>query len=158
MGKKVGVRVIRQTVAWTAAIRKVGVMADLGEFPVAGVLRAEDMARAKKFYAEVLGLKAIEAPGSDEGMGMYTAGGGTMVMIYERPGMPAPQNTTLGFGVALDKFDEVIADLRGKGVIFEDYDLPDIGLKTVDGVGDNNGAKVAWFKDTEGNIINIASM
>ena len=133
-------------------------MADLGEFPVAGVLRAEDIARAKEFYAEVLGLKATEAPGSGEGMGMYTAGGGTMVMIYERPGMPAPQNTTLGFGVALDKFDEVIADLRGKGVIFEDYDLPDIGLKTVDGVGDYDGAKVAWFKDTEGNIINIASM
>jgi predicted enzyme related to lactoylglutathione lyase len=148
-----------QTVAWTAARRKVGVMADLGEFPVAGVLRAEDIARARTFYTDVLGLKAMDAPGSSgEGMGMFTAGGGTMVMIYERPGMPAPENTTLGFGVAVDKFDEVIADLRGRGVIFEDYDLPDIGLKTVDGVGDYDGAKVAWFKDTEGNIINIASM
>ncbi len=146
-----------QTVAWTAARRKVGVMTDLGEFPVAGVLRAEDIARARTFYTEVLGLKAMEASGPSS-EGMYTAGGGTMVMIYERPGMPAPQNTTLGFGVAVDKFDEVIADLRGRGVVFEDYDLPDIGLKTVDGVGDYDGAKVAWFKDTEGNIINIASM
>ena len=138
-------------------------MASLGDYPAAAVLRAEDLARAKKFYADVLGLKPgdLSGPvseGMSEGMGMFRAGGGTGVMIYERPGMPAPQNTTLGFGVALDKFDEVIADLRGKGVIFEDYDLPDIGLKTVDGVGDYDGAKVAWFKDTEGNIINIASM
>jgi predicted enzyme related to lactoylglutathione lyase len=132
-------------------------MAELGEFPVCGVLRAEDIARAKKFYTEVLGLKAMEASGPSS-EGMYTAGGGTMVMIYERPGMPAPQNTTLGFGVAPEKFDEVIGGLRAKGVTFEDYDMPDQGIKTVDGVGDYDGAKVAWFKDTEGNIINIASM
>ena len=56
-----------QTVAWTAARRKVGVMADLGEFPVAGVLRAEDIARARTFYTEVLGLKAMEASGPSQG-------------------------------------------------------------------------------------------
>jgi catechol 2,3-dioxygenase-like lactoylglutathione lyase family enzyme len=132
-------------------------MADLGEFPVAGVLRAEDIARAKKFYTDVLGLKAMEASGPSS-EGMYNAGGGTMVMIYERPGLPAPQNTTLGFGVAAAKFDEVVAGLRGKGVVFEEYDLPDIGLKTVEGVAEYDGRKAAWFKDTEGNIINIATM
>jgi hypothetical protein len=89
---------------------------------------------------------------------MFTAGDGTMVMLYERPGMPAPQNTTLGFGVAADKFDEVVADLRAKGVTFEEYDLPDIGLKTVDGVAEFEGSKAAWFKDSEGNIININTM
>ena len=89
---------------------------------------------------------------------MFTAGDGTMVMIYERPGMPAPQNTTLGFGMPADKFDEVAADLRAKGVTFEDYDLPEIGLKTVNGIAEFEGIKAAWFKDSEGNIVNIASM
>ena len=89
---------------------------------------------------------------------MFTAGDGTMVMIYERPGMPAPQNTALGFGLPADKFDEVAADLRTKGVTFEDYDLPEIGLKTVNGIAEFEGFKAAWFKDSEDNIVNIASM
>jgi len=134
-------------------------MANLGDYPAAAVLRAEDLVRAKKFYADVLGLKPRDVPGpASEGMGVFTAGDGTGVMIYERPGMPAPQNTALGFGVPADKFDEVVADLRANGVTFEDYDLPEIGLKTANGIAELEGSKVAWFKDSEDNIVNIASM
>ena len=134
-------------------------MASLGDFPAAAVLRAEDLARATKFYTDALGLKPRDVPGpAGEGMGMFTAGDGSMVMIYERPGMPAPQNTALGFGIPADKFDEVAAGLRAKGVTFEDYDLPEIGLKTVNGVAELPGTRAAWFKDSEGNIVNIAAM
>ena len=134
-------------------------MASLGDYPAAAVLRAEDLARAKKFYTDVLGLKPGDVPGTPgEGMGMFTAGDGTMVMIYERPGMPAPQSTALGFGLPADKFDEVAANLRAKGVTFEDYDLPEIGLKTVNGIAEFESTKAAWFKDSEGNIVNIAAM
>jgi predicted enzyme related to lactoylglutathione lyase len=134
-------------------------MASLGNYPAAAVLRAEDLVRANKFYTDVLGLKPRDVPGpAGEGMDMFTAGDGTMVMVYERPGMPAPQNTALGFGIPADKFDEVAADLRARGVTFEDYDLPDIGLKTVNGIAEFEGFKAAWFKDSEGNIVNIASM
>ena len=134
-------------------------MAGLSDYPAAAVLRAEDLGRAKKFYSDVLGLKqgVVPGPGSDD-LAMFTAGDGTMVMIYERPGMPAPQSTALGFGLPADKFDEVAADLRAKGVTFEDYDLPEIGLKTVNGIAQYEGTKAAWFKDTEDNILNIASM
>ena len=134
-------------------------MASLGDYPAAAVLRAEDLVRAKKFYTDVLGLNpgGVSGPAS-EGMGMFTAGDGTMVMIYERPGMPAPQNTALGFGLPADKFDEVAADLRARGVTFEDYDLPETGLKTVNGIAEFEGSKAAWFKDSEGNILNIAAM
>lgn len=128
-------------------------MAGLGDYPVAGVLRAEDLARAAKFYTEVLGLKKAQAV-----QGMFEAGDGTMVMVYERPGMPAPENTALGFGVPADKFDELLADLKAKGVVLEDYDIPEMGLKTVNGVADFDGSRGAWFKDSEGNIINIATM
>ena len=69
-----------------------------------------------------------------------------MVLIYERPGMPAPQNTTLGFNLPPDQFDAVAADLRARGVTFEDYDIPEIGLKTVNGIAEFEGAKAAWFK------------
>ena len=134
-------------------------MAGLGDYPAAAVLRAEDLARAKKFYTDVLGLKPGDVPGlASEDMGMFTAGDGTMIMLYARPGMPAPQNTALGFGLPADKFDEVAADLRARGVTFEDYDLPEIGLKTVDGIAEFEGNKSAWFRDSEDNIINIAAM
>ena len=85
-------------------------MAGLGDMVVGAVLRAEDFGRAKKFYTEVLGLKAEESGGPTP-EGMFTAGGGTMVSIYERPGMPAPQNTTLQFGVPKDRFEAAVADL-----------------------------------------------
>lgn len=131
-------------------------MAGLGDMKVVGVLRAENLERATKFYTEVLGLKAQVSAGLMPGT--FTAGGGSMVSIYERPGMPAPQNTTLQFGVPKDRFEDVIAELRAGGVVFEDYDLPEIGLKTVDGIAEIEGNTVAWFKDSEDNIISIGSM
>ena len=134
-------------------------MASLGDYPAAAVLRAEDLARASKFYSEVLGLKPRDLSGPpSEGLAMFTAGDGTGVLIYERPGMPAPQNTALGFGVPAEQFDEIAAALRAKGVTFEDYDLPEIGLKTVDGIAEFEGSKAVWFKDSEDNIVNIATM
>ena len=131
-------------------------MASLGDYPAAAVLRAENLDRAKTFYADVLGLAPRDAgPG---GEGMFAAGDGSMVLIYERPGMPAPQNTTLGFNLPADRFDAVAEDLRAKGVTFEEYDIPEIGLKTVNGIAEFEGAKAAWFKDSEGNIVNIVTM
>ncbi len=123
---------------------------------MAGVLRADDLGRAKKFYVDVLGL----TPGADIGPGqvMLSAGMGTAVLIYERPGMPAPENTTLGFAIPADKFDAVFAELKSKGVMYEEYDMPEMGVKTVNGVAEMDGMKAAWFKDTEGNILNIVVM
>jgi len=53
--------------------------------------------------------------------------------------------------------DDVMAEvavLKSRGVKFEDYDMP--GLKTVDGIATGGGAKTAWFKDTEGNILAVS--
>jgi catechol 2,3-dioxygenase-like lactoylglutathione lyase family enzyme len=130
----------------------------LGDYPVAGVLRAESFARAAKFYTDVLGLRRLGGTEGPTTEGMFGAADGTLVNIYERPGLPAPQNTTLGFGVPREKFDEVLSELRSKGVVFEDYDMPEIDLTTVNGVAEFDGAKAAWFKDTEGNIISIGTM
>ena len=133
-------------------------MAGLAETMIAGVVRAEKYDRAKKFYTEVLGLKqGQEFPGPGGG-GMFEGGSGTALMVYERPGSTAPENTTLGFGVAADRFDALVAELRSSGIVFEDYDIPEMGLKTVNGVAEFGGMKSAWFKDPEGNILNLAAM
>lgn len=132
-------------------------MAGFGEYPAAAVLRADDLARARTFYTDVMGYTVSDAM-SVEGMLFLTAGEGSRVMIYERPGMPAPANTTLGIGIPAEDFDGCVEYLRGKGVMLEEYDIPEIGLKTVNGVSDMGGMKSAWFKDSEGNILNLASM
>ena len=128
-------------------------MAGLGAYPMAAVLRAEDLDRAVKFYKEVLGL--ADGVGSGPGSAMLEAGAGSMVMIYERPGMEAPSNTTLTFGIPADQFDSLAEELKGKGIVFEDYNMPEIGIETTNGVAEMDGNKAAWFKDTEGNIVTI---
>lgn len=121
----------------------------------AAVLRAEDYDRAKRFYQEKLGLPVTDSPGPTRG-GMVKTGAATMFMIYERPGMSAPENTTLAFDVP--DVEATVAELRARGVEFEDYDIPEIGLKTVDGVARHDGQMEAWFKDSEGNTIVISHM
>jgi len=130
-------------------------MAGLADTMVCGVVRAESYDRAKTFYSEILGLAPTQEFG---GGGMFAAGSGTMLMIYENPRLKAPENTTLGFGVSAEKFDTLIGELRGKGVTFEDYDIPEMGLNTINGIAEIDGKKSAWFKDTEGNILNIIVM
>jgi len=132
-------------------------MSGLAHYPVFAVLRAEDLARATKFYTDVLGF-AVNDRYSVDGMMAFDAGAGTTVSVYERPGMPAPQNTTLSIPVPADEFEACIEYLRGKGVALEEYDIPEIGLVTVNGVATLDTGKTAWFKDTEGNIINVVTM
>jgi hypothetical protein len=68
------------------------------------------------------------------------------------------QRATLGFAVSADRFEATMADIRAKGVVFEEYDIPEMGLKTVNGVAERGGSKSAWFKDSEGNILNLVAM
>lgn len=124
----------------------------LSNAPVAVVLPAKDVAGAKAFYVDKLGLKATDLPGD---MALLSAGGGTMILIYAKPDGTKAEHTVAGFKV--DDLDAVMKELEAKGVKFEDYDMP--GLKTVNHVMDSgNGTKSAWFKDTEGNILAINQM
>ena len=52
--------------------------------------------------------------------------------------------------------EETMQDLRSRGVVFEEYDFP--GLKTVNGIADMGGERSAWFKDPDGNILNVVNM
>ncbi|HEY3317078.1 MAG TPA: VOC family protein [Coriobacteriia bacterium] len=116
------------------------------------VLRVQDYDRAKKYYQDMLGLKVMDAPNMP-GMGTVSLADGTGFELYVNPALPAPQNTTLA--ILVKDFDMSFNELKGRGVMFEEYDLPDMGIKTVNGVAEMQGIKSAWFKDSEGNIINL---
>jgi len=114
----------------------------------APTLPASDFDRAKQFYGETLGLEVDE----DTPAGvMYKAGPG-WVFVY--PSQYAGTNQATAATLLVDDLVSAVAELRERGVVFEEYDFP--GLKTVDGIAELEGEKSAWFKDTEGNIIALA--
>ncbi len=112
------------------------------------VLPASDLARARTFWHDTFGLDPVDDGFDEADAEMYEIGG-TRVLVYETQFAGTAQNTALG--IDSDDFDRDMADLKAKGVTFNDYDLP--GIKTVDGVIELGGMRTAWFNDSEGNII-----
>jgi predicted enzyme related to lactoylglutathione lyase len=114
----------------------------------AATLPAQDIARARKFYEQKLGLTPDEV-GPDGGVFYKT--GNTGFLVFPSMGKPSGDHTQLGFDV--EDVPATVNELKKSGVKFEDYDFP--GLKTEDGIADMGGSKGAWFKDSEGNLIAI---
>ncbi len=115
------------------------------------VLAADDMARAKAFYTEKLGLDVMMD--SDEWT-LFRLKDGSALFVYQHQGT-RPTNTVAGFMV--DDLAAEMAALKGRGVTFEEYDQP--GIKTVEGVAEiEGGLRECWVVDTEGNILSIGQM
>jgi catechol 2,3-dioxygenase-like lactoylglutathione lyase family enzyme len=121
----------------------------LNNLPVNAVLPAKDLARARTFYSEKLGLEPAE---ENAGGLMYRMQDGSSFLLYETDNAGSAKNTSMCW-TATD-FDSEMAELRGRGVTFEDYDFP--GLKTENGVATMENERSAWFLDSEGNILCIA--
>ncbi len=121
--------------------------------PMHAVLPASDLERAKKWYADKLGLQPVE---EDEYGGARYESGGSMFLIYQTEN--AGNNPATAAGFRVDDFDSLVEDLRGRGVVFEEVDFGELG-KTVDGVvsSPDGTDKAAWFKDSEGNILAIST-
>ncbi|ABL80486.1 MULTISPECIES: VOC family protein [unclassified Nocardioides] len=120
----------------------------LTESAVAVMLPTKDAARAQEFYEDRLGLPFA---GSNETTGETTfrlSGGSQLVLRLLPDAAPSP-NTAMSFEV--DDIGAEIATLEGRGVAFEDYDLP--GFATVDHILDQHGMKAAWFLDPDGNVL-----
>ena len=109
-------------------------------------IAVSDIERARQFYGETLGLKVRDERA--DGI-RYETGGGTAVLVYPSQFAGTAQSTSMGFEV--DDVEKTVGELRDRGVVFEDYDLP--GLKTVNGIAELEGIKGAWFKDPDGNIL-----
>ena len=120
----------------------------LANATVTTMLPVIDMARARAFYEQRLGL--IPSGLKPDGKFIYQVGGSTLALFPKPEGTKA-EHTAISFQVP--DIDASIAGLKKAGVVFEDYDFPD--FKTVNHVCVLGAEKAAWFKDTEGNYLCI---
>ena len=119
----------------------------LSKSPVAATLPFLGLKSALDFYTKKVGLE-IASGSAEEGYLEFKAGNGTRLEVFESDSKKS-DDTAATFEV--DDLAKEMAELRKKGVKFEDYDLP--GVKTVDGVANMGGHRAAWFKDPGGNVI-----
>ena len=129
-------------------------MGILSDATAAAVLPCSDLTETRKFYSEVLGLKPDEEKSGDTSV-TFRCGNGTVLMLYLK-GMTKGDHTAFAFSVT--NFDDTMEHLRAKGVLFEEYDLPDQGIQTVNGVAKLGDDSVAWFKDPSGNILLVGTI
>jgi catechol 2,3-dioxygenase-like lactoylglutathione lyase family enzyme len=131
----------------------------LSDSKVATRLPAQDLDRARAFYAEKLGLEP-----SDERPGglLYRVGRGEFA-LFASAGEPSGEHTQMGFEV--DDLQATVADLKARGVVFEEYDGP--GLSTRGGIAEiegnypskhASGERGAWFRDSEGNMLGLGQL
>jgi predicted enzyme related to lactoylglutathione lyase len=125
----------------------------LADAAVSGRLPAQDLGRARRFYAEKLGIEPSEVrPGGLR----YQCAAGSFA-VFESAGRPSGEHTQLAWQV--DDVAATVALLRGRGVVFEEYDSR--GMRTIDGIAEvegnypsagSGGERAAWFYDSEGNL------
>ncbi len=124
----------------------------LANSPVMPTIPVVDLSRAKRFYETALGLKPAPTNNNDNtsNIATFQCGNGSRIELYQRAPSKA-DHTVATFEVS--DIEEEVNMLRGKGVNFEEYDMP--GIKTQNGIATQGSDKAAWFKDTEGNILCI---
>jgi catechol 2,3-dioxygenase-like lactoylglutathione lyase family enzyme len=128
---------------------EVGLMLD--RFRVYAVLPASDLHRAKTWWEEKVGMSPTN---EDPGGLWFACADGTWVVVTPSGYAGTAQNTAVSFTVT--GIEDLMEQLRGRGVVFEEYDLPD--FKTENGLFAMGGYKAAWFKDSEGNIVEVAEV
>jgi predicted enzyme related to lactoylglutathione lyase len=116
----------------------------------AAMLPAQDLERAKAFYRDKVGLTPTQERDPMGGL-LYELSDGTGFAVFLSSGKASGTHTQLALEVP--DLDATVKDLRARGLKFEEYDTPQ--LKTVNGIADIAGTKVAFFKDSEGNLIAI---
>ena len=122
----------------------------LKQVRAAAMLPAQDLERAKAFYRDKVGLTPTQERDPMGGL-LFELSDGTGFAVFQSSGKPSGTHTQMALEVP--DLDAAVKDLRARGLKFEEYDSP--GLKTVNGIADIAGTKVAWFKDSEGNLIAI---
>jgi catechol 2,3-dioxygenase-like lactoylglutathione lyase family enzyme len=120
----------------------------LGDHPIHPVLLATDLAAARDFYHDRLGLGILS---EREAAITFRCGGGTQLAVTRSTSGTADTQTQASWHVT-DLRAEV-AELRARGVAVEDYDLP--GLQTHDGIADLGFAWAAWITDPGNNALGI---
>ena len=123
----------------------------LGDKNAVANLAVANLDVAKKFYEGTLGLKPVHAEGGE--LIVYESGSST-INVYRSLYAGTNQATAVTWSVG-DELEPIVLGLRAKGVVFEHYDMPGMKLEGDIHVGDH--MKVAWFKDPDGNILNLVT-
>src|SRR5215510_12714867 len=133
--------------SWAIGGRQEATRMELKDGRVAARLPAQDLQRARAFYAEKLGLQ----PSEERAGGLLYRFASGEFALFESAGAPSGAHTQLGWEV--DDIEATVAELRGRGVEFEQVDVP--GLTTVDGIAEVSGnypskgigERASWFRD-----------
>lgn len=120
----------------------------LKDSPMYAYIPAKDLARARAFYEDKVGLVPKEEVA---GGVVYAFGNDTACFLYPTPNAGTSRASQAFWAVS--DVDREITELEARGVVFEDYGMP--GERTPAGAVIAGGAKAAWFKDSEGNIMAI---
>lgn len=112
-------------------------------------LPASDIARAKEFYLDKLGLK----PTNEEEEALRYEAGDSWFLVY--PSAFAGTNQATAAAWEVDDLDHTVSTLKGRGVEFQEFELD--GMKMENSILTSpTGSRVAWFVDSEGNILGIS--
>jgi len=121
----------------------------LGQINAVANVAVRDLGRARAFYEKTLGLSEVEHMGDEVSV---LKSGDTVINVYRSDYAGTNKATSVTWAVG-DRIDGLVNELRSKGVAFEHYDMPDVRLEgDVHVFGD---LRVAWFKDPDGNILNL---
>jgi extradiol dioxygenase family protein len=123
----------------------------LQKSPMYAYIPVKDVARARQFYEEKVGLKPKQ---EIEGGVVYEFAEHTAAFMYPTPNAGTSRASQAFWQV--DDLEREVAELRKRGVTFEEYDMP--GVKTRNGIAEASMAKTAWFKDPDGNILSIQNV
>jgi catechol-2,3-dioxygenase len=120
----------------------------LAEHPIDVMLLATDLAVAKEFYGEKIGLVVLLE--SDDFVTFQCGGDSRLVVTRSSTGTSEPQTKA---SWRVQDLAAEVSELRSRGVEVAEYDEP--GLKTVDGIADVGFALSAWLVDPHGNSIGL---
>lgn len=107
-----------------------------------------DLAKAKEFYGNILGLDVSQLP---EGLQIKLADG-LNVFLYPKPNHTPATFTVLNFPV--DNIDQTVDELKMRGIRLEQYNQPEIKTDQK-GIMRGPGPQIAWFKDPAGNVLSV---
>jgi catechol 2,3-dioxygenase-like lactoylglutathione lyase family enzyme len=120
----------------------------LDERRIHATLPAADITRARAFYEGTLGFTPLMIlPGGV----IYGAGGGSVFTVFPTGSRASGTHTQAAWTVT--DIEAEVADLKGRGVVFEEYDLPN--FKTVGSIAASGPNRAAWFRDSEGNLLGL---
>ena len=123
----------------------------LGNIDASANLAVKDLTAARNFYEDTLGLTQVGSEGDE--LVVYRSGK-TTLNVYTSQEAGTNKATAVTWAVG-DQVEDVVRALKAKGVAFEHYDMPDTTLQ--DDIHVAGDMKVAWFKDPDGNILNIVN-